>query len=233
MTEENLSRNAMRPVLTQNFTLAIRDYTFLLNNKYPEREVLKLVGNRYKLSHIQRTIIYRGISGKDRIGSRTGRLVSRINNDLIIDGYNVIFTITNYLLGKVVFVSNDNLLRDAGEVSGKAIDNPMFNRAIDLLINYLSRLEIIRCIVFIDEPVNKSDELARLLEEKITSNNILGEIRVVKSPDKEIINSKAGIVASSDSEIIDQSNLPVVDLPRIIIEQTFSPSFLNFYSESN
>ena len=58
-----------------------------------------------------------------------------------IDGYNVLFTIMNYLFGKFIFTGNDGLLRDCGEVYGKVENEALFYRAVDILLEYLKKGE--------------------------------------------------------------------------------------------
>ncbi len=47
--------------ITHSFTEAVQDYQFLLEKSYSNKEVLKLVGDRYHLTKIQQTLLYRGI----------------------------------------------------------------------------------------------------------------------------------------------------------------------------
>jgi hypothetical protein len=57
----------MTYVADQEFTSACRDYFYLIDKNYPERGSLKIVGDRYRLSGDQRTILYRGyLPAKDR-----------------------------------------------------------------------------------------------------------------------------------------------------------------------
>ena len=49
-------------MLNEFFMNACKDYAYLINRNYPERGTLKLVGDRYRLTRDQRTILYRGIS---------------------------------------------------------------------------------------------------------------------------------------------------------------------------
>ena len=69
-----------------------------------------------------------------------------------IDAYNVFFTISNYLLGRIVFISNDRFLRDAGEVYGKLHKEPVFERAIDLTMKYLKKSSPSRVEFLLDKP---------------------------------------------------------------------------------
>jgi hypothetical protein len=47
-------------LMSDAFINACHDYYYLLNRHFPERGVLKLVGDRYRLDGDQRTVLYRG-----------------------------------------------------------------------------------------------------------------------------------------------------------------------------
>src|SRR5512145_134791 len=102
-------------LLTDSFSQACTDYFYMVDHHYPERSVLKLVGDRYLLSGDQRTVLYRGISSLKRSSLRNAFLTKDTGGkQLIVDGYNVLFTLLNYRLGKITFVSTDGIVRDAG-----------------------------------------------------------------------------------------------------------------------
>ena len=60
--------------ISKVFTAAVADYQFLLDQKYPQKSVLKLVGDRYALSAIERSILYRGISARNDAEFRRSKL---------------------------------------------------------------------------------------------------------------------------------------------------------------
>ena len=62
--------------INEDFKLACRDYFYLVDHHFPERGVLKLVGDRYRLDGDQRTVLYRGISSRKRSDMRHNLLVS-------------------------------------------------------------------------------------------------------------------------------------------------------------
>ena len=116
-------------ILTENFKNAIYDYIYFLEKEYPQKAILKLIGDRYLLSGIQRTMLYRGITTKENSLKRTSKLITEnlLSNQILhIDGYNVLITIGSYLNGNTVFVSNDNFLRDA---FGRPPFRQMLNRS--------------------------------------------------------------------------------------------------------
>ena len=63
------------------FKQACRDYYYLIDRNYPERGTLKLIGDRYRLSGDQRTVLYRGISSQERSDMRKMLLVNDIDGE--------------------------------------------------------------------------------------------------------------------------------------------------------
>ena len=210
-------------IITDEFKASMRDYAYLLNQHYPRKAILKIVGDRYMLNTFQRILLNRGIfpdkAVKSRINRTTGDIAGR---ELHIDAYNVLFTISNYLLGRIVFISNDLFLRDAGEVFGKLHKDPVFPRSLDLLVEYLDRMQPGRVEFHIDKPVSYSAELARSVRQILAQKGISGDARLEKNPDAMLIQLNNGIVATSDSDILDQTGMPVTDLAHFVLKDRFS-----------
>ena len=80
------------------FQQALKDYFYLIDRSYPEKGSLKLVGDRYMLSTDLRNLLYRGVTSRENSKQRSARLVDTPHAPLIIDGYNVLFTLLNYRL---------------------------------------------------------------------------------------------------------------------------------------
>ena len=121
------SEEIKQGMLNDLFMNACKDYAYLINRNYPEPGTLKLVGDRYRLTRDQRTILYRGISSAEKSALRKAKLVKEIENKtLAIDGYNVLFSLLNYRLGRFTFISTDDVLRDAGSLHGRLKDEELF-----------------------------------------------------------------------------------------------------------
>ena len=218
---------------TKNFLNAISDYQYLLNKKYPQKAIIKIICDRYSLSSIERTILFRGITSQENAKNRQIKITNKEdvkNNILYVDAYNVLITISSYLFGNVVFVANDNFLRDASEVHGKVFRDNFFKRSFGLIIEYLKVLEPKETIFYLDNPVSYSGELSAYLNENLAKNNISGFAKTVYSPDYYLINLDKGICATSDSVIIDKSNVKIFDLARSTLVFHFDPAFLNLLS---
>ncbi len=213
--------------LQEDFVHACRDYYYLINRHFPERGVLKLVGDRYRLSGDQRTMLYRGISARKRSLLRESLLVNDLHaKEVIIDGYNVLFTLLNYRTGKITFISTDGFLRDAGALHGKLRNEKIFMECISLLVDYLVHASAGRVDIYLDSPVSHSEKHALWIRKQMESVQLKGDCLVIKSADWALRHSLNGILATSDTAIIEKALLPVADLPRGILEANYRAVFL-------
>jgi hypothetical protein len=184
---------------------------------------LKIVGDRYLLNTFQRILLSRGIFPEDAVRSRIKNTTESITGrEIHIDTYNVLFTISNYLLGRIVFISNDLFIRDAGEVYGKLHKDPVFTRSIDLLAGYLSKVKAGHVEFHIDKPVSFSAELAGSLRETFSQSGISVSANLEKNPDATLIRLNSGIVATSDSDVLDETAMPVTDLAHMVLKDRFT-----------
>ncbi|MCP5104523.1 MAG: DUF434 domain-containing protein, partial [bacterium] len=205
--------------LTGSFKDALRDYLSLIDREYPETPALKLVGDRYRLTGLQRTVLYRGIRPTEKALVREKKIDGDLKGKtLYMDGYNVIFTVMNYLLGKTVFIGNDGILRDAGETYGKIENERLFYRAVDSLFNLIREGEADPVIMYLDSPVSDSGSHRAILERRMWLSGIDGQVILAKSADTLLKEKSGGIIATSDSEIIDAVDCPIIDLARRYLE---------------
>lgn len=214
--------------INPDFSKAIKYYNILLEEGFPQKAILKLVGDRYRLSSVERTLLYRGVCAKkDSIHRRSKiALVKDVKNKTIhIDGYNIFITIGSYLNGNLVFLGYDNFLRDSAEVHGKKIRKELLNRSIFLVFDYLKKIKANKVQIYLDNPVSNSGDLAMKLNEDLESSCLQGYAETVNSPDFLLKEINKGIIATSDSTIIDKCQVPVLDLARKVLSYHFKPSF--------
>lgn len=214
-------------MLRDRFIAAARDYRYLLERNYPQRGIIKLIGDRYALSGTERTMLYRGITTQENCINRKKKiaLVREVKGSgLSIDGYNVMLTIGNYLNGNTVFIGNDRLLRDAAEMHGKVFRKELMGRVVKLLLDDLLYLKISPALVFFDRPVSKSGELCLKVSRAMQETGIPGHAETAESADYMLKHARQGYIATSDSSIIDQSPLKVFDLARHVIARNFRPA---------
>jgi len=217
-------------MIGDKFKSAKRDYLYLLERGFPQKGIIKLIGDRYALNRKERSMLYRGITTQD---SRISRMEKRAKvrevkgKSLLVDGYNVMITIGNYLNGNTVFLSNDGYLRDAAEMHGKVFRKVLMEKVLDLLLDDLRYLKVKNSVIYFDQPVSKSGELASRVSMLMKVSGIKGNAKTADSPDYILKQAKDGLIATSDSSIIDSSNVIVFDLARHVIQRKFKPEFLD------
>lgn len=214
--------------ITDDFKQACIDYFYLIDRHFPEKGALKIVGDRYRLSGDQRTVLYRGIASRHRSELRKRLISENISgNRIFIDGYNVLFTLINYRFGKITFISTDYILRDAGSLHGKLKDYSTLSSCMEMLVAYLHDSKPSEAEIFLDSPVSHSSKHAVMLNEMLASNGVNGKCTVLNSADWALRHATGCSLATSDTGIIEKALLPVIDLPRQILEKEYHAVFLN------
>lgn len=216
---------------SENFTEALHDYCFLLERKYPQKAVLKIIGDRYALNGTERTLLFRGITNKQTALNRKAKFVEipeSYQYPMHIDGYNVLIIISSYLAGNLVFLGRDEVLRDTAEMHGKIYRDELIERALQLFFTFIENKRI-QCPLYFyfDQPVSFSGILSQRVNELLILKRMEGSSQTCDSPDYVLRNQKEGIIATSDSSIIDKTLLPLTDLPRVVLFYHFQPAFVN------
>ncbi|NOX85700.1 MAG: DUF434 domain-containing protein [Chlorobi bacterium] len=216
--------------LSRNFEPAIADYLYLLEKGYPQKSILKMVGDRYQLVSKERSMLYRGVvTGADRDlrkAKKTEKLPSGAK--ITVDGYNVIRTMGSYLLGKPVFIAMDGFLRDAAEMHRSTLQKKILDRTLELLIAYFGSVRPAEVVIYLDAPVSKSGKLAVRLNELLEQNALTGNALTARSPDHHLKAVSQGVVCTADSAVIDAAQVPVFDLAKGILDSSFHPDFICF-----
>ena len=198
---------------------AARDYRLLLDRGYPAKSTLALVGNRWRLDAEERIVLFRGMSSTVESACRAAKLGAPGSGDLLlVDLYNVAFTIVHYLIGKPCFISSDGFLRDAGANYGRVAHDAELARAFDLIASTLVSLPFARVEAYLDAPVSRSGEHAAAFRAawagaaaSVRPGAADCLVEAVPSADGAIISrlgnesSRTILVASSDSAIIDRA----------------------------
>ncbi len=205
---------------------AAEEYLWILSRGYPQNSALKLVGDKFMLPRDMRQVLYRGVVPGAQARDRLAKIGSVRRGDLVlIDTYNVLFTVNNYLLGRPLFISNDGMLRDAGEMKGRIINKPQFSRAVSMMLEILQMWPEATFIHYLDEPVSRSGRLSIELCKEMVQMEIEGDAHTAASPDQMLIQEKSDAICTSDGAIIDQYQGRVVDLPRFLLRYYFQADF--------
>lgn len=216
--------------LTENFSQALQDYTFLLEKKYPEKAVLEMVATRYSLNHFERSMLYRGITTRATAEKRMKKLITiaQLNHQTLhLDLFNVLFTIAAYLRAFPVYLASDGLVRDASESHGKGDWEVHLEKAFELIVDHLAETGVQKVIIYVDNLMIFGLAIREKLEDFAKSTNPVIEIITDPSPDHLVRGAKKGVIATSDSTIIDKSNLAVFDLPAFILRKSFHKELIN------
>lgn len=216
-------------VLSDNFRKAANDYFYLAQKGYPQRGFIELVGNRYDLTNHERTMLYRGIAPENIAEKRRQKIFSIEavrSEELFIDGFNVILTISSYLQGLPLFLSNDGFLRDASMMRGKIEMTCKTRDSVKLMFEFLGNNSISKANFFLDKNVKIHTEIVALINEFQSSESFKYEAYPTEKTDKTLSEISSGIVCTSDSGIIDSCKSPVFDLAFHVVQSRFSPRFV-------
>ena len=209
---------------------ASEDFRYLLSRRYPRKAALELVGNRYGLTFDERHLLHRGVfSSKDSQARRKKKISIQgvRNKDLAIDGHNVLITIEAGLSGRPLVLGDDGYVRDISGLSGSFKKTKRTEEAIQSIITVLKKWKPRQTLFLLDAPISMSGRLAEEIRGRLKRDNLLGDAMAVKVPEKILIGFP-GIVATSDTDIIDRSK-KVLDLAGYVITKRIGiKSFLQW-----
>ncbi|MGB9978385.1 DUF434 domain-containing protein [Methanobacterium sp.] len=200
------------------------DLRFLLNRGYRKKGALQFVANKYVLNKDERNYLARSIFSDLISKKRQEKIIdiSKIKNQLLlVDGYNVLITVESLYSEDYdsIILCDDKVVRDLNAVFGKYKLNNTTEMALNKILALISLYcPSYTCFLF-DSPVSFSGRLAGLTKKIMEKYNLPGNANLSKTVDTEIIrlsNLKKGIVATSDSVIIDKVDM-VVDIPHYIL----------------
>jgi hypothetical protein len=208
-----------------SFKLAIEDFRYLKNRNYPDKAALKLVSDHHRLSAIQRNCLFRAIFSASDSRQRKAKLSAAedVEGQLLgVDWYNVLITVESYLKGFPVFISDDGLVRDSSGIHGSYRAGKITERGITEILSVIASLKPAHIEIFLDSPISHSGDMAEQLRGRLSrSDSMSHSVSVFPSADFPL-KSFSGIVATSDSSIIDRPQVQqVFDLARFVIESSF------------
>jgi hypothetical protein len=204
----------------KNLQKAAGDFRYLLDRNYPRKATLELVGNRYGLTFEERHLLHRGVFSDSDSKSRQKKRISIKevqSQDLAIDGHNVLITIEAGLSGRPLIFGEDGFIRDISGLSGSFKKTEMTEKAIQWLIHALRNIKPRKTLFLFDAPISMSGKLAQGVRGLLKKENLAGDAMAVKVPEKILIGFP-GVIATSDTAIIDQSK-KVLDLAGYILRK--------------
>jgi len=208
---------------TTNFVDAYHSYKYLRERGFPEKASLKLVGDRYRLTRVQRNCLFRGVVESETASRRSAKIVQPAavaSQRLALDWYNVMITVESYLKGLTILLADDGVLRDSTAVHGSYRRGPVTEKAIASILEGLGALAPARAELFLDSPIAFSGEMAEGLRQRLAELPFPSLVSLDRSADFAL-KGYDGIVASSDSVVMDRARA-VIDLPRFVLERSFA-----------
>jgi hypothetical protein len=204
---------------------AAEDLRHLLNRGYPRDASLQLVGNRYNLDHDCRHLLRRGVFSDSTVEERKRKRVSvggLRGEGLAVDGYNCIITLESALKAKAIVLADDGFVRDISGVSGGYRETPATAEALGLIMAFLQSAGPAETLFLLDSPISGSGELAARIRALMKEQGVQGDASAIKVPER-ILSGYRGIIASSDTALIDQAER-VFDLAgHLITEHLHTP----------
>lgn len=216
--------------LSDGFFQAVCDYRYLLEHDYPQKSMLKLVGDRYALPSYERVMLYRGLAKKQQVKARQQKLIQDIpaHAEVTLDGFNVCRTVGSYLNGNPVFVGMDGYLRDVSELHRKKLKWEVLEKSMMLILKFLRENDISHVHFYFDTPISHSGKMCLMARQKMQELNIAGDAETVFSPDHELIIAEKGFICTADSNIIENAKVKVFDLAQQLLLDKFSVQLFSF-----
>ena len=209
---------SVRTVNSKDLQQAAEDFRYLLNQGYPRKASLELVGNRYGLTFDERHLLHRGVFSDTDSEARRKNIISikeLRNKDLAVDGHNVLITVEAGLSGRPLILADDGFVRDISGVSGGFKKTEVTEKAIRLIVTSLKGWRPRHALFLFDAPISKSGILAQELRALLKKEGLPGDALAVNVPETTLIGFQ-GVIATSDTAIIDRSKR-AVDLAGNII----------------
>jgi hypothetical protein len=179
------------------------------------------VGDRYRLSSQERSLLYRGVHRAEDDLRRTARrctLAEAGGGDVWVDTLNVAYTVSAYLVGRPVFLATDGWLRDAGEAHGSDLPVAILSEAIDRICAVLANPShrVAQVVFVLDDAPDVSDEVERIVGSNLGPLPGGSHIERTGVAD-ELLCAARAIVATSDTRIIERCRGPIIDLPWMVV----------------
>ncbi len=203
------------PKSSEKLKRAAEEIYFLLNRGYDVGQAATFVGNHYLLSQRQRMALVRMLSSEKSVLLRREKEQSKPGTPLQIDGFNLLITLEVALSGSLLLAGIDGTIRDLAGLRGsyRIVDKTI--EAVELLLNYIEKLQVPEVIFYLDEPVSNSGRLRELLLKKGQAYPFYMQVHIVPNPDRVLHGCEN--VVTSDAIILNEC-VSWYNLSRRIVE---------------
>lgn len=203
---------------------AVGDMGWLLGRGYATRSALQLVGNRYQLAERQQLAVMRSSCSQAAATHRKGKEVlssALRDQNLHIDGYNVLTTIEAALSGAWLFQGCDGCWRDIASMHGTFRRVEETVPAIEAVGAVLHELGVAQAVWYLDRPVSNSGRLREMMLQIAAGNGWNWRVEIVMNPDP-VLAVQSEIIATSDSVILDAC-ARWFNLTRLVVQKQANP----------
>ncbi len=184
---------------------AVQDVSWLLTRAYAWDSVLKLVGDRFRLTARQRRAVQRSACSDQALQRRAARcqpLAALTGRVVHIDGLNILTTVEAMLAGGVLLRGRDGCVRDMASVHGTYRQVAETEPAIRLVGELLAAWNPACCTWWFDRPVSNSGRVSRRLLTLAQAAQWPWDTQLVPDPDREL-KVVGDLVITADSAILD------------------------------
>ncbi len=205
-------------MLNEEIKSAVHDLRYLLNRGYPRDSAVEFVSDHYLLELERRHLLTRCVFSKEEIRDHRSRLLNRNEVDgkeVGVDGYNVLITVESILNGEKVIRCDDGFIRDLQAIFGKYEMSDSTEPALTEILRIMKDLDPEKVVMFFDEQVSRSGELAGLTRRKLEDIGLEGDAKTAKGTDAKVW--KYEISASSDRVVIERSE-KMLDIPAEVLD---------------
>lgn len=200
---------------------AICDLRFLLERGYNRKSAVTYVSNKYRLGLRRRNLLLRAVYPRQEAEEHRRKLVRAEEireEEVIIDGYNVLITVENALKKNTLILCDDGYVRDISATYGKHKISEHTSIALDKIMEFLRDSSSRRVTFIFDSQVSHSGELCRIVREKLRKHGLIGEALTSARADRAL-KKKSKIISTSDTAIIKKAAM-VIDIPSHIAQES-------------
>jgi hypothetical protein len=206
---------------------AVSELSWLLTRGYAMKGALKLVGDRFTLTERQRLAVSRAACSDQNKAQRAGTCIpiqSAKNQQIVVDGFNLIITVEAALSGGLLMLCRDGCIRDLSGVHGSYRSVNETETAIALIGEALAAVRSGPVAWILDKPISNSGRLAQRIRDLASERKWDWTVNVAFNPDAEMAASNR-IAISSDGPVLDQVQR-WTNFNRHLIEKKLEDSWL-------
>jgi hypothetical protein len=183
---------------------AQKDILYLIEQGYPIKNASTFVGNHYMLSERQRLAVVRATAQEKVLAVRKSKQLTAetLGKKVYVDGLNIIITLEVALSEGTLIRCMDTAIRDLAGLRGtyRLIDET--DKAIRLIGDKLTKLNVEEVTFYLDSPVSNTGRLRQRILELMQKSPCKVEVELVNNAD--VILEKLSNVITGDAIILDK-----------------------------